>query len=168
MDESRKYREMLADGNPAELFEVKARPLWKKPRGPKNASPRTMRPGPRPGSWRRLRPVTRYFKDTDKVMDVESPACPLHGQPAGLREGRRTTGSGSPPEKESELRPWRPSIGAKSNGMFRSTCRRPTPKKPRWPRWANTSSTAAAARRISPAICHGQDGKRIRLQELGN
>ena len=32
------YREMLQDGNPAELFEAKGEELWKKPRGPKNAS----------------------------------------------------------------------------------------------------------------------------------
>ena len=38
MDEIAKYREMLADGNPAELFELKGEALWKKARGPKNAS----------------------------------------------------------------------------------------------------------------------------------
>ena len=32
------YRAMLADGNPAELFEAKGEELWKKKRGPKNAS----------------------------------------------------------------------------------------------------------------------------------
>ena len=33
-----KYREMLQDGNPAELFEMKGEELWKQKRGPKNAS----------------------------------------------------------------------------------------------------------------------------------
>ena len=32
------YRAMLADGNPAELFEARGEDLWKKKRGPKNAS----------------------------------------------------------------------------------------------------------------------------------
>ena len=32
------YREMLQDGNPAELFEMKGEELWKQKRGPKNAS----------------------------------------------------------------------------------------------------------------------------------
>ena len=32
------YRAMLADGNPAELFEAKGELLWKTRRGPKNAS----------------------------------------------------------------------------------------------------------------------------------
>ena len=32
------YRAMIADGNPAELFEAKGEDLWKKKRGPKNAT----------------------------------------------------------------------------------------------------------------------------------
>ncbi len=32
------YREMLQDGNPADLFEAKGEDLWKQKRGPKNAS----------------------------------------------------------------------------------------------------------------------------------
>ncbi len=32
------YREMLQDGNPADLFEAKGEELWSKKRGPKNAS----------------------------------------------------------------------------------------------------------------------------------
>ncbi|WP_213029947.1 hypothetical protein, partial [Acinetobacter baumannii] len=32
------YRAMLADGNPAELFEAKGEDLWKQKRGPKNVS----------------------------------------------------------------------------------------------------------------------------------
>ncbi|MBP9830219.1 MAG: sulfur oxidation c-type cytochrome SoxA, partial [Polaromonas sp.] len=32
------YRALLADGNPAELFEAKGEGLWKQKRGPKNAT----------------------------------------------------------------------------------------------------------------------------------
>ena len=32
------YREMLADGNPAELYEMEGEELWRTARGPKNAS----------------------------------------------------------------------------------------------------------------------------------
>ena len=32
------YRAMLADGNPADLFEAKGEALWTQKRGPKNAS----------------------------------------------------------------------------------------------------------------------------------
>ena len=33
-----KYREMLGDDNPAELYEMRGEDLWKKPAGPKNVS----------------------------------------------------------------------------------------------------------------------------------
>jgi len=32
------YRKMLEDGNPSDLFEARGEELWKKKRGPKNAS----------------------------------------------------------------------------------------------------------------------------------
>ncbi len=37
-DEIAKYREMIADGNPSELYEAAGEELWKKPAGPKNAT----------------------------------------------------------------------------------------------------------------------------------
>ena len=37
-DDIAKYREMIADGNPSELYEAAGEELWKKPAGPKNAT----------------------------------------------------------------------------------------------------------------------------------
>ena len=72
-DEIAKYREALADGNPADLFEVKGEGLWAEKRGPKNASLEQcdfgLGPGKLEGAYAQL---PRYFKDTSKVMDVES------------------------------------------------------------------------------------------------
>src|SRR5207302_3337072 len=36
--EIQRYREMIAEGSPAELFELDGETLWKKPQGPKNVS----------------------------------------------------------------------------------------------------------------------------------
>ncbi len=36
--EIEKYRQALGDGNPAELWEARGEDLWKKKRGPKNAT----------------------------------------------------------------------------------------------------------------------------------
>ncbi|MBS0440882.1 MAG: sulfur oxidation c-type cytochrome SoxA, partial [Proteobacteria bacterium] len=67
------YRAMLADGNPAELFEAKGEELWKKKRGPKNASLERCDLGKGPGvvkgAWVEL---PRWFADTNKVQDLES------------------------------------------------------------------------------------------------
>ena len=48
-DEIAKYREMIADGNPSELYEMTGEELWKKPSGPKNASLETCDLGLGPG-----------------------------------------------------------------------------------------------------------------------
>ena len=67
------YREMLQDGNPAELFEAKGEELWKKPRGPKNASLEKCDLGKGPGVVKgAFVELPRYFKDTGKVQDLES------------------------------------------------------------------------------------------------
>ena len=65
------YREMLQDGNPAELFEAKGEELWKKPRGPKNASLEKCDLGKGPGVVKgAFVELPRHFKDTNKVQDL--------------------------------------------------------------------------------------------------
>ena len=68
-----RYRELVADGNPAELWEAKGEDLWKKKRGPKNASLEKcdlgLGPGVVKGAYVSL---PRYFEDTKKVQDLET------------------------------------------------------------------------------------------------
>ena len=68
-----KYREMIADGNPAELYEAAGEELWKKPMGPKNATLEQcdlgLGPGVVVGAAAQL---PRYFKDSNRVQDLES------------------------------------------------------------------------------------------------
>ena len=54
------YRAMLQDGNPAELYEAKGEDLWKKARGPKNASLQKCDLGKGPG-------VVKGAKAGDKI-----------------------------------------------------------------------------------------------------
>jgi len=62
-----RYREMLADGNPAELWEARGEELWKRKRGPKNASLEKcdlgLGPGVVKGAYVAL---PRYFDDVKK------------------------------------------------------------------------------------------------------
>ncbi|HRA63105.1 MAG TPA: sulfur oxidation c-type cytochrome SoxA, partial [Burkholderiaceae bacterium] len=67
------YRKMLADGNPAELFEAKGEELWKTRRGPKNASLEQCDLGQGPGKVKgAFVQLPRYFADTNRVQDLES------------------------------------------------------------------------------------------------
>ena len=71
--EIEKYQQMIAEGSPVELFELGGEELWKKAQGPKNASLEQcdlgMGPGVVKGAYARL---PRYFKDADRVMDLET------------------------------------------------------------------------------------------------
>ena len=67
------YREMLQDGNPADLFEAKGEDLWKQKRGPKNASLEQCDLGKGPGVVKgAFVELPRYFADTKRVQDLES------------------------------------------------------------------------------------------------
>ena len=67
------YRAMLADGNPAELFEARGEALWKQARGPKNASLEKCDLGKGPGVVKgAFVELPRWFADTGRVQDLES------------------------------------------------------------------------------------------------
>jgi len=169
MDEIAKYREMLADGNPAELFELKGEALWKKARGPKNASLEQcdmgLGPGKLDGAYAQL---PRYFPDTRKVMDVESRLVHCMVSLQGFKEEDVTRQWFSRPGKESEIEALVTYIGGKSNGMKIDVPAR----HPEEARMAKVGEyifyRRSGPQDFSCSICHGQNDKRIRLQDLGN
>lgn len=72
-DQLAEYRSMLADGNPAELYEMEGEELWSTPAGPKNATLEQCDLGLGPGVVEgAAAQLPRYFADTDKVQDLES------------------------------------------------------------------------------------------------
>ena len=169
MDEIAKYREMLADGNPAELLEAKGEDLWKKPRGPKNASLEQcdmgLGPGKLEGAYAQL---PRYFADTKKVMDAESRVVHCMVSLQGFTQEEATRNWYSRPGRESDIEALVTYIGAKSNGEKINVPAR----HPEEARMAKIGEhifyRRSGPQDFSCAICHGQEGKRIRLQELGN
>jgi len=81
-----RYRELVADGNPAELWEAKGEDLWKKKRGPKNASLEKcdlgLGPGVVKGAYVSL---PRYFDDVKKVQDLETRLVTCMDQHQGIK-----------------------------------------------------------------------------------
>lgn len=167
-DELAKYREALADGNPADLLEAKGEGLWTEKRGPKNASLEQcdlgLGPGKLEGAYASL---PKYFKDTNKVMDVESRLVhcmmTLQGFKADDLKNWYST-----PGNDSDIEALVTFIGAKSNGMKINV----PATHPAEAKMAKIGEyifyRRAGPQDFSCSICHGQDGKRIRLQELGN
>jgi len=168
-DELAKYREALADGNPADLLEVKGEALWAEKRGPKNASLEQCDLGQGPGKLDgAYAALPKYFKDTNKVMDVESRLVHCMVTLQGFTQAEVTKQWYSMPGKESDIEALVTFIGAKSNG-------KPINVPATHPAEAKMAKMGEYIfyRRSGPqdfscAICHGQDGKRIRLQDLGN
>jgi L-cysteine S-thiosulfotransferase len=73
LEEVQKYRQMLQQGNPAELSQARGEELWVMARGPRRSTLERcdlgLGPGKLEGAYAQL---PRYFADTDRVQDVES------------------------------------------------------------------------------------------------
>ena len=160
------YRKMLEDGNPAELFEAKGEALWKQKRGPKNASLEACDLGKGPGQVKGVFvELPRYFADTGKVQDLESRllTCLSVLQGFDAAEIAKTPfGRGEQANIEG-LVAW---ISTESRGLkFNLPQSHPEEKK-----MAELGKRAffyrAGPYDFSCASCHGEAGKRIRLQDL--
>jgi len=168
-DELAKYREALADGNPADLLEVKGEGLWSEKRGPKNASLEQcdfgLGPGKLDGAYAQL---PRYFKDTGKVMDVESRLVHCMMTLQGFTREQATKNWFSKPGTESDIEALVTFIGAKSNGKPIIVPATHPEEKKMYQIGEYIFYRRSGPQDFSCAICHGQDDKRIRLQDLGN
>jgi sulfur-oxidizing protein SoxA len=164
-----RYRELLQDGNPADLWEARGEALWKEKRGPKAASLEACDLGKGPGVVKgAYAGLPRWFADADRVMDLETRLvhCRVTLQGVTPEEAtRRTFGDG---EQRSDLEALAAWIVSESRGV------------PVHVALAHPKEQAALAlgERIffhrggphdfSCATCHAESGKRIRLQDLPN
>jgi len=165
--EIQRYRQMLADGSPAELFELAGEELWRKPQGPNKVSLEQcdlgLGPGVVKGAYARL---PRYFRDADRVMDLETRLlhCMTTLQGRSREEAtRRVFGTAdSPSEMES--------LSAYVAGQSRGQRMAPGLGHPK-EKEAYELGKALYAQRAGPwdfacTSCHAEDGKRIRMTDL--
>jgi L-cysteine S-thiosulfotransferase len=166
MDEILRYREMLAEANPAELLELEGELLWTTPRGPKNATLEQCDLGLGPGVLRgAYTQLPRYFADTGKVQDAESRIVTCIMELQGLSLEEATRGWYKPGSENEALVTF---VATQSRGEKIDV---PAVH----PREAELYAIGEALffRRAGPldfacSTCHGLDDRRIRLQELPN
>ncbi|MFM9997552.1 MAG: sulfur oxidation c-type cytochrome SoxA [Burkholderiaceae bacterium] len=162
------YRAMLADGNPADLFEAKGEGLWKQPRGPKNASLAQCDLGKGPGVVKgAFVELPRYFADTRKVQDLESRllSCMETLQGFNAADVARTPfGSG----EQKQVTALAAFISAESRGMKFNLPNGSVEEKTLYEVGKRIFFMRAGTHDFSCASCHGEDDKRIRLQDLPN
>jgi len=166
-EELDQYRRALAEGNPAELWEVRGEALWKKPAGPRNATLEKcdlgLGPGVVKGAYARL---PRYFADTDKVQDAESRLVTCMATLQGIPEEVAKKNPFSAPGRHSDLEALTAFVAAESKGA-KLDVRIEHPREVE----AFELGDRLFHRRAGPfdfscATCHSDSGKRIRLQDL--
>lgn len=162
------YRQMLADGNPAELFEMEGEELWATARGPKNATLEKcdlgLGAGVVDGAAARM---PRYFADTDRVQDLESRLMhcmeTLQGIPsAEIIEGKFRQGERA---KVAALVAY---VVTHSNGKPIEVDLTHPRMKEMYAMGEKAFFYRTGAMDFACSTCHSQDGKRIRATSLPN
>ncbi len=162
------YRKMLEDGNPADLFEAKGEALWKQQRGPKNASLERCDLGQGPGVVKgAFVTLPRWFADTQQVQDLESrlvscmqtlqgfDAAAIAKTPFGQGEQNNVTA----------LATW---VAAESRGLRFNLPQAHPQERQSYEVGKRAFFFRGGSHDFSCASCHGEEGKRIRMQDLPN
>ena len=165
--EIQKYQQMIADGSPVELFEIGGEELWKKPQGPKKASLEKcdlgQGAGVVKGAYARL---PRYFKDADRVMDLESRLlyCMSTLQGRSAEEAtKRVFGNQDTPSEMEYLSAY---IAGQSRGEKMAPGTTHPKEKEAFALGEKLFFHRAGPWDFSCASCHGEENKRIRMQDL--
>ena len=161
-----KYREMLQDGNPAELFEMKGEELWKQKRGPKNASLEQCDLGKGPGVIAgAFVELPRYFKDTSRVQDLETRliTCMETLQGFKAEEIMRTPFGRGEMANVTALATW---IATESRGLRFNLSQAHAEEKKSYEIGKRVFYFRAGPMDFNCASCHSTANIRIRLQDL--
>ena len=167
-DSIAEYRAMLQDGNPADLFEAKGEDLWKQARGPNKVTLEQCDLGKGPGVvqgvWVEL---PRYFADTQQVQDLESRllTCMESLQGFDAHAIRNTPYGKGEQANITALATW---VASLSKGMAFKLPQTHPEEKRLFELGRQLFYYRAGSHDFSCATCHGQDNKRIRLQDLPN
>jgi sulfur-oxidizing protein SoxA len=160
------YRAMLADGNPAELFEAKGEDLWKQARGPKKVSLEKCDLGKGPGVVKGVFvELPRFFADTQRVQDLESRlvSCMEALQGFNGAEIAKTPFGRGEMANVTAMATW---ISAESKGLKFNLSQTHTQEKTFYEVGKRLFFQRGGSHDFSCASCHGEEGKRIRLQDL--
>jgi sulfur-oxidizing protein SoxA len=165
------YRASLQDGNPADLNAARGEALWRTPRGPRNVSLQGCDLGLGAGKVKgAAAQLPRYFEDTGKVMDVESRLvhCMVNLQGFKATDFSAATvysGEGQKASAVEDLVAW---IYDESRDAVVSVPQGHAGERAAYARGRQIFYFKGGTHDFSCASCHGEDGRRIRLQDLPN
>ncbi|MCB2019746.1 MAG: sulfur oxidation c-type cytochrome SoxA [Rhizobacter sp.] len=160
------YRQMLADGNPAELYEAKGEALWKTARGPMNATLERCDLGQGPGVVKgAFVTLPRYFEDTKQVQDLESRliTCMATLQGFNAAEIVKTPFGRGEQANVTALATW---VASQSRGLRFNLPQGHAEERRSYELGKRAFFYRAGPYDFACATCHGTAGKRVRLQDL--
>lgn len=164
-----KYRQLLADGNPAELWEARGEDLWKTPRGPNKVALTSCDLGKGPGVVKGAYvEMPRYFSDTGKVMDIEQRLAYCMVKLQGFTEAEAIANHFGNGEKRSPMEALVAYIAGQSRGM-KIAAKATNPEEARmYAIGKKIFFFRGGPYDFSCATCHTGNKERIRLQDLPN
>jgi len=169
VDEIAKYRAALQDGNPAELWEARGEGLWKEPAGPNKVSLEKcdlgLGPGVVKGAYAQL---PRYFPDADRVMDLETRLVWCRMKLQGLTEADAKKNPFGNPGIKSDNDALVAYVTAESRGVKMAVAGTHPKEQEMYRLGEKMFYFRGGPHDFACATCHGEDGKRIRLQDLPN
>jgi sulfur-oxidizing protein SoxA len=161
------YQRMTAEGSPVELFELGGEELWKQRQGPENASLEQcdlgMGPGVLKGAYSAL---PRYFKDVDRVMDLETRLLHCMTTLQGRTRDEATKRVFGDADRPSEMEYLSAYVAAHSRGLQLAPGRSHPKEIAAYELGRKLFFHRTGAWDFSCASCHGEDDKRIRMSEL--
>ena len=162
------YRALLADGNPAELWEAKGEALWTSKRGPKNASLEACDRGKGAGVVKgAFVELPRWFADTQRVQDLESRLLSCMQAQQGFDAAAIAAtpfGRGEQVNLEALVA----YVSAESRGRKLDLPQAHVEERKMFEAGKRIFFLRAGPYDFACVSCHGEAGKRIRLQDLPN
>jgi sulfur-oxidizing protein SoxA len=161
-------RQMLTEDNPGELWIDKGKALFHERRGPRNASLEQcdfgLGPGKLEGASTQL---PRYFPDTDKVQDLESRLLTCMVQLQGFKREDLIKRAISPGGSSgSDIEALALYITSRSNGMKMNLALNHPREREMYKAGEYLFYRRSGQTDFACVQCHGEAGKRIRLQDL--
>ena len=169
VEEIERYRAALGDGNPAELWEARGEAIWKEKRGPKKASLEQCDLGLGAGVVKGAYTVLpKYFKDSDKVEDLESRlvTCMVALQGFTPEQAKKDPFGG--PGKKVPMDALVAYITSESRGMKMNVAATHPKEIEAYELGRKMFFFRGGPHDFACATCHGVDNQRIRLQDLPN
>jgi sulfur-oxidizing protein SoxA len=168
-DRIAQYREMIADGNPAEFDEMAGEELWKKPNGSKHATLEKCDLGKGAGVVKgAYAELPRYFKDTKKVQDLESRLMTCMSTLQGIPEEEIAAKPFSTEQKKSDISSLATYVVGQSKGIKMAVSIRHPKEKEAYEIGKRIFNYRAGPYDFACSTCHATSNVRIRMQDLPN